>query len=367
MKTDVINALKKLEDKYIITDSDLKTIEKSNDELFDSIDPACLKLSGGRSVQLPVEEELLCAYFSNKDNSCALKIRPLGDGEGYFIGIYSKSDTAALAQASGLADDLRFGMRRMKRELAGIGQYFDLALESEKMRLERTDEDTFVREALIRAMSNIVNFHEAMRYLSGIPLNSSDCFISPVVEDMCSLVESRTANENIRITKRIDMTCHIRVGAQRLRMVLANLIVNGLMYNDSEVKECIITVEKLDGCVVIKVEDNGVGFDTKRFGGDLFDKWYDVQIGEGLGLMLAKCFCERYDGRLTLESKPGGPTSVAMSFPDTQYDVTKNFSQLPMYTEEDIDSVQYVLSKYFKGMKLGMGMFLGIEAESEDK
>lgn len=38
-----------------------------------------------------------------------------------------------------------------------------------------------------------------------------------------------------------------------------------------------------------------------------------------------------------------------------------------MYTEEDIDSVQYVLSKYFQGMKLGMRMFLGIDADSEDK
>lgn len=366
MKTKDIGALNKLEDRYIITDLNFAAIEKSSDELFDRIDTSKLKPIGTGELELPVTKTVICEYIYEDEHSCALRISPVDDGEHYRITVYFKSDAAIIAEASGLTREFRSCLGGMRHDLSDIGLYFDLVLDNEQLKLSPEDENSFVRSSLIKSMSNTVNFTEALRYISGRPAECDDCFVSPIADDICLLAESRVTDENVVIKKCIDNTCHIKADSQRLRIVLANLLVNGLMYNNSKVKECTLTTKRLIDGVAIKIEDNGCGFDAQRHNGELFEKWHASRGREGLGLMLAKCFCEKYGGVLEISSTVGKGSCVTMTFRDGAEEPSRNFAQVPMYNEEEIDSVQLVLSKFFRGKRPVLSLAGKVLEEDED-
>jgi light-regulated signal transduction histidine kinase (bacteriophytochrome) len=147
--------------------------------------------------------------------------------------------------------------------------------------------------------------------------------------------------------------------------VLANLIVNAFIYNDSKEKRCTVKVERLKDGVCIKVKDNGRGFDAQRFGGVIFDRHRESLSGEGLGLLIAKCFCERYGGVLDIDSDESG-TCVTMTFYDDDREPSRNFAQIPDYDEEEINCVQYVLSKFFRGVRPDMSLLVPEPEEEEN-
>ena len=99
----------------------------------------------------------------------------------------------------------------------------------------------------------------------------------------------------------------VRVDADMLRIVLENLVDNGLKYGgDEPVVELAVSTD--GGMGLIAVSDGGVGFD-RATAQRLFVPFsrglsggHGIAHGTGLGLAIARDLCRRMDGELSAHS-----------------------------------------------------------------
>jgi signal transduction histidine kinase len=104
--------------------------------------------------------------------------------------------------------------------------------------------------------------------------------------------------------------------------VLANLVANGLKYNNSAQKLVRIGTRHSDDpeAVVIYVKDNGIGMNSEQakviF--RLFRRLHSRDSfggGAGAGLAIARKIIERHGGRLWVESEPGKGSTFLFTLP----------------------------------------------------
>lgn len=109
----------------------------------------------------------------------------------------------------------------------------------------------------------------------------------------------------------------------RLRQLLVNLISNSLKYTRPEVTPVVdISAEDYGDEVLIKVRDNGIGFDQqyseKIFG--IFERLHsrDEYPGTGIGLSICKKIAEMHGGQITATSKPNEYSVFELRLPVNQ-------------------------------------------------
>jgi signal transduction histidine kinase len=105
-----------------------------------------------------------------------------------------------------------------------------------------------------------------------------------------------------------------------IRQLAANLVENGIRYTRPG-GSVAARLRSLDGCVVLEVEDTGIGIaeeDLPR----VFDEFYRganareyAAEGTGLGLAICKVIAERHGGNITVERRPGHGTCFAVTLP----------------------------------------------------
>ncbi|RYZ86735.1 MAG: PAS domain-containing sensor histidine kinase [Proteobacteria bacterium] len=112
---------------------------------------------------------------------------------------------------------------------------------------------------------------------------------------------------------------------EQLRQLLANLLSNGIKYADQDKPQAFVKLgavtSELDGvkCVVLKFEDNGIGFEQKYehkiF--ELFQRLHGKQefAGTGIGLALCKKIVIAHQGKIEVTSQPGIGTTFTVTLP----------------------------------------------------
>jgi two-component system NtrC family sensor kinase len=112
----------------------------------------------------------------------------------------------------------------------------------------------------------------------------------------------------------------VKGSPRRLRQVISNLVSNAVKYTLPEGR---IFVEALEGDdhVLINVIDDGIGIPLADQA-YLFDKFFRVDApethdipGTGLGLSIVKSVVEKHDGRVWVESTPGGGSTFTVLLP----------------------------------------------------
>ena len=114
--------------------------------------------------------------------------------------------------------------------------------------------------------------------------------------------------------------CLINSNAELCQSVITNLLTNAIKFVSlgGEIK---INLKKVDAlnCVILEVEDNGVGIEEKNLE-NVFNLFYQVDQshnceGNGLGLALVKNIVEKLDGWIKVESHFGKGTKFTVSLP----------------------------------------------------
>jgi len=145
--------------------------------------------------------------------------------------------------------------------------------------------------------------------------------LAELVNDALSMVAGRIAIEHptlVVTSEPVSLYC------ERLRMVevFQNLIDNAVKFASSVPAPRIeLSAEQLDGEIVLRVHDNGIGIDArhqhKLFG--LFEKLHPEIEGTGIGLALVKRIIDVHGGRIWIESAgPGRGTTVSFTLPGTK-------------------------------------------------
>ena len=102
---------------------------------------------------------------------------------------------------------------------------------------------------------------------------------------------------------------HVVEGDKNMVMlVMQNLILNGVKYNQSEKPEVKISCTKMGKAVTFCIADNGIGID-KKYQQRIFEPFHRLHTkteypGTGLGLSICKKIIERSGGKIWVESEP---------------------------------------------------------------
>lgn len=119
----------------------------------------------------------------------------------------------------------------------------------------------------------------------------------------------------------------VRADYTQMVQVFQNLISNSIKYNEQERPTIHISADKKINDWVFKVEDNGIGIDSKH--GDrvfkIFQRLHgrDEYEGTGIGLAIVKRIVEQHGGMIWYDSKPGEGSIFYFSIPqgDVKYEI----------------------------------------------
>lgn len=116
-------------------------------------------------------------------------------------------------------------------------------------------------------------------------------------------------------------TAPCRVDAARLRLIIFNLVGNGIKYRDpnKERRTVRISTARRGDRIELCVADNGIGIRREELA-DVFryrrrGSEANVVPGSGLGLAIVQEAVEQMGGEISLESEPGVGTSFIVTFP----------------------------------------------------
>jgi signal transduction histidine kinase len=135
-------------------------------------------------------------------------------------------------------------------------------------------------------------------------------------------IHSDGSSKKIRVEVEGPEQFIVKTDPTRIKMILGNLISNGLHYADLTKHQPFIKVkywmEKEN--YIISVKDNGVGID-ETYLDRIFDMFFRIaenSIGSGLGLYIVKETVERLNGKIQVKSQKCVGSEFIVTFPFLQ-------------------------------------------------
>lgn len=173
--------------------------------------------------------------------------------------------------------------------------------------------------SLLQLISDLLDVQKIE--LGQLKMKKTLAHIHPTVEKAIQIFEPQIDEYKIKIENRVDKKTLVPHDADRIVQVLTNLIKNSLKAIKPQTGVITIHSSEDQDEVKIFVTDNGTGIPQEKQA-NLFTKFYQVDAsltrekgGSGLGLSICRGIIETHGGRITLESSPGGGTTVIFSLP----------------------------------------------------
>ena len=147
----------------------------------------------------------------------------------------------------------------------------------------------------------------------------TQALLAAVVEevrlDLLPLVQQTQA----QLTIDVPATTSLPLSEKNLRSVVYNLLSNALKYRHPDRAPAVrLTYFRQDQHHVLRVQDNGLGFDVAEVKGKLFGMFQRLHThveGSGIGLYMVKKIVENSGGRIDVQSQPGEGTTFTVYFP----------------------------------------------------
>ena len=231
-----------------------------------------------------------------------------------------KQRTAALEEANreleafsySVSHDLRAPLRALSSFSALLGEKSSVSADAEAASYARRVNAAASRMGTI--VDALLDFSRlSRRELALRPVNLAER-VDSVIGDFAHL----TAGRSVRWV--VGPLPVVQGDAILLRLVLQNLLDNALKYTISR-DEAVIEIDSkwVDDANVIRVKDNGIGFDmlyaAKVFG--VFERLHaeGEYEGTGIGLANAQRIVQRHGGRIWCEATPGEGAAFFFSLP----------------------------------------------------
>ena len=148
--------------------------------------------------------------------------------------------------------------------------------------------------------------------MQGIKTHTQHFLILPVLEEVIQLFNAVTGQKKLQIEVQAPDGLSVYADQDQVAVILRNLISNALKFS-YEGGSIVVSADKKDDQVLIRVTDQGVGMDEQRtrtlFAGLLQPGFGTYgERGAGLGLLLCKEFVQLNKGTICVESQEGKGT-----------------------------------------------------------
>ncbi len=173
------------------------------------------------------------------------------------------------------------------------------------------NKDELLNHARMTAESGLelINLVRRMRSLDDDNVKLSKINLYHMIERSLYMLQDKIAAKNIRIDIHVDRSISVQVEMHSfINSVLNNIMTNALKFSHRG-SEILITAKPLNGEILIRIKDRGVGmsqnilnslFSTKKV---ISRKGLEGETGTGYGMLLMNKFVTAYGGRMEVESK----------------------------------------------------------------
>ena len=153
-----------------------------------------------------------------------------------------------------------------------------------------------------------------------------DVKLITLVDEIFSCLCRDFSKDGITVNIRIPEDLTVRAVGVEIQQVLMNLILNARDAMLSGGGSLTISAEENSEMVRIRVCDTGCGIEPADLK-NIFEPFFSTKSGEesssgrrasGLGLAFCKKVIKSYNGSITVESKPAGPTKFEIMLPNSQ-------------------------------------------------
>ena len=146
-----------------------------------------------------------------------------------------------------------------------------------------------------------------------------------MMESLIQQFEKKIAKKGLQFEWKnsVSETQILRTDAEKLHLIISNLLANAIQFNKEEGRVTIETSFENDALTVV-VRDTGIGIsdDQKE---KIYDRFYQIEAGStktygghGLGLCITKALLEVIEGSIHLESKLGEGTAFTIVVPSLE-------------------------------------------------
>jgi signal transduction histidine kinase len=151
-----------------------------------------------------------------------------------------------------------------------------------------------------------------------LSLSSRD--LNSLLVEVCENADYLAKSRGIEIVREFEPIFSLKIDADLIRQVFANLVENAIKYSPDNAK-ILVSTEERDGKAVVQVADQGPGIAADDLP-NIFMKFYrskDAKAssikGSGLGLHLAKYFAELHNGSIAVDTAPGQGSTFTVELP----------------------------------------------------
>ncbi|HUJ92564.1 MAG TPA: HAMP domain-containing sensor histidine kinase [Gaiellaceae bacterium] len=172
----------------------------------------------------------------------------------------------------------------------------------------------------VRTLSLLVDdLFELARIDAGVlRLELEQTEVAGLVESALRLVRPEADARGIDLESHVDGATAAPLAPDKIERVLFNLLTNALRHTPSDGSVAVL-VRRLDGEVLVRVEDTGEGLPSGA-PARMFERFWRADParsggGTGLGLAIARGLVEAHGGRIWAENRPQGGASVSFTLP----------------------------------------------------
>ena len=174
-------------------------------------------------------------------------------------------------------------------------------------------------EASIKKLDDVIKSMIQFSRNSKAELITEPLNLREVVEEIVNDLRYMKEFDTIDFVIVIDPAATVMTDAQRLKIIITNLVSNAVKYADptKTQKEVKLQFENGNTSWKLYVSDNGIGID-KKYLSRVFEMFYratERSQGSGLGLYIVKETVDRLSGEIFVDSEKGKWTRFELIFP----------------------------------------------------
>lgn len=154
-------------------------------------------------------------------------------------------------------------------------------------------------------VQNIIHYYQNMKSEEANQVIDLDSFI----DDMISQYRHYEDADKLTISKNIVSNGVFQSDIYRLKIIVGNLLANGIKHQDEnkDQREIVIDVVQNTEKMIMKISDNGVGFEPEVLNAvmEMFSSNSQKSPGTGVGLYLVREATTKLGGKVQLQSERG--------------------------------------------------------------
>lgn len=178
---------------------------------------------------------------------------------------------------------------------------------------EKSNLIKMLRESSNKILTNLQELNEVLKIKQSKDIERQELQFSKVFEEIKHQLSAKISETNAIIKTDFSEANQIHYPNIYLESILMNLISNALKYKHPDrAPEISLRTYQENGNLYLKIEDNGLGLDLKRYGNHIFKlrkTFHKHPESRGIGLFMIKNQIEAMGGEITIYSEVNIGTS----------------------------------------------------------